>query len=165
MIQDDTPHGFCSSYRSTTYIRFVGDKVNKAYQAYFSQTVLDSDTGFDGGISTAMLILYVALLSVEQPQSPPPLKFMLHGGKVVPWASLQDIQRQRRNRSSSIYSEFSTGGAVALPPTTSTAGLVSRAGERRQPCGELTVGLGGTELTILEDAVGRGINGVISAGR
>ena len=72
---------------------------------------------------------------------------------MVPWASLKDVQRQRRNRSSSIYSEFSTGGAVALSPTTSTAGLVTRAGERCQPCGDVTVGLGGTELTILEDAI------------
>ena len=52
-----------------------------------------------------------------------------------------------------IYSEFSAGGVVALSPTTSTAGLVTRAGERCQPCGDVTVGLGGTELTILEDAI------------
>lgn len=159
-----------TTYQSTTYIRFTGDRVKRQYRAYLSQTVLHSDTGFAGNLSTTMLFLYAALLSLRD-ENPEPLKYMYHEGKVVPWATLAQVQAQRRQRRTSYRAtvQLSGSGTAAICPTYSTAGRTKRQSSSSGSIvynsrGDLTIDLGGTLLTLL-DAVGHGVNRVVFSGR
>ena len=163
--QDETSHRIVSSYATTTYLRFLksyggGRGGAPEFKAFLSQTVLDRGTSFAGDISATMLIVYAAICGIKKPQlTVEPDKHALKDGLVYLWQAPGAGQSFSCGPKSL---NLKAGGAVASK--TNTQGMTSKA-QQHCMCGDVTLELGGVTLLLLNQAVGRGLNGAVHAGR
>ena len=154
-----TPYAMCSSYFGTTFLLCLGSEDSKC--VYMSQTIWDSDTGYNGGISTIMLILYISLCSIEVPSPSAPTQ----EANLI-WARVEPQGRRLYHAAPSRVLEGETkgqlGGGSDVKGGYNNTGSVRR---KKASIYDETVDLGGEQLTILNEVVGRGLHGAVSAGR